>query len=123
MTVLTAAMPASTYAEVLPASSTALNALNLANQPPSGGMPASEAKKIVIATARPGAYPNSPPNEEISPLLVLRDTAITIANAPRFMNAYTSRYTITAFIAEPGRSEVPANASGIRMNPPWLIEE
>ena len=50
-------------------------------------MPASEAKKIVIATASPGAYENSPPNDEISPLRVLRVTAMTTANAPRFMKA------------------------------------
>ena len=69
----------------MPASSTALKALNLAIQPPNGGMPASEARKIVISTARPGAYVISPPNEVISPLWVLRDTAMTTAKAPRFV--------------------------------------
>ena len=49
------------------------------------------AMKTVIATASPGAYAKRPPNEEISPELVLRLTAMTTANAPRFMNANTSR--------------------------------
>ena len=55
MAVLTAPIRASTYADVVPASSTARKALNLAIQPPSGGMPASEPRKIVSSTARPGA--------------------------------------------------------------------
>ena len=69
----------------MPASSTALKALNLAIQPPSGGMPVSEARKSVISTASPGAYVIRPPNDVISPLCVLRDTAITTAKAPRFV--------------------------------------
>ena len=69
----------------MPASSRRWNALNLAIQPPSGGTPASDARKSVISTARPGAYWISPPNDEISPLRVLRATAITTAKAPRFV--------------------------------------
>ncbi len=45
------------------------------------------------------------------------------ANAPRFITAYTSRYTMTAFIAAALDAGLPANASGMRMKPPWLTEE
>ena len=54
-------MTPSTTADGVPASSTARNITNLANQPASGGMPASENRKIVIVTARPGASDQSPP--------------------------------------------------------------
>ena len=50
-------------------------------------MPASENKKTVMATVRPGAYSKSPPKESISADPVLRATAMTTANAPRFMAA------------------------------------
>ncbi|CAB4656345.1 unannotated protein [freshwater metagenome] len=39
----------------------ASNAANLANHPPSGGIPANDAMKIVMRTATPGAYENNPP--------------------------------------------------------------
>ena len=48
---------------------------------------ANEARKIVWSTASPGAYWIRPPNDSIDPLPVLRDTAITTPNAPRFENA------------------------------------
>jgi hypothetical protein len=51
----------------------------LAIHPPSGGMPVSDAMNSVISTASPGAYWMSPPNDVISPLRVLRATAITTA--------------------------------------------
>ena len=86
MAVLTAPMTASTYAQVVSASSNVRNTLNLAIQPPSGGMPVSDARNSVIITASPGAYWMRPPNELISPLCVLRETAMTTANAPRFVN-------------------------------------
>ena len=54
MTVLTAAMRASTKAGVVPASSRVLNDSSLAIQMPSGGTPASEARKIVISAPSPG---------------------------------------------------------------------
>jgi hypothetical protein len=57
----------------------------LANQPASGGIPASERRKIVIAIARPGAVWPSPAYVEISAERVRRATAITTANAPRFI--------------------------------------
>ena len=50
-------------------------------------MPASAASAMVMATASPGAYPNRPPKELTSPDWVLRDTAITTANAARFIEA------------------------------------
>ena len=78
-------MTARTYAGLVPASSTVLKALNLAIQPPSGGMPVSDARNTVISTARPGAYWISPPYDEISPLRVLRATAMTTAKAPRLV--------------------------------------
>ena len=61
------------------------NMTNLANQPASGGMPASDAMKSVIVTARTGEVANKPEYDEISALLVRRATAITTAKAPRFM--------------------------------------
>ncbi len=60
---------------------------NFAYQPPNGGMPASDARNNVINTVRPGAYWKRPPKLLISPLRVLRDTAMTTANAPRFVAA------------------------------------
>ena len=90
---------------------------------PSGGIPANDAKKIVINTPRPGAYENKPPKLLISPLRVVRDAAMTTANIPRFMAAYTIMYTTTDCRAGPAASPVQATASGIKMKPPWLILE
>ena len=84
---LTAAITASVEAAVPPASSSVLKESSLAIQMPSGGTPVSEARKIVISAPIPGAYVISPPNELISPLCVLRLTAITTAKAPRFEKA------------------------------------
>ena len=61
------------------------NITNLANQPAKNGMPASDARKIPIMTASVGAVWNRPSYEEISALRVRRATAITTANAPRFI--------------------------------------
>ena len=61
------------------------NITNLANQPAKIGMPASDAMKIVIMTARTGEVWNKPAYDEISALPVRRATAMTTANAPRFI--------------------------------------
>ena len=50
-------------------------------------MPARANRKTVISTASDGAYSNRPPKLEISPLPVLRATAMTTVKAPRFMAA------------------------------------
>ncbi len=67
------------------ASNTARNITNLANHPANGGTPASENRNTVIAAARPGAVWPRPEYESISPEWVRRATAITTANAPRFI--------------------------------------
>ena len=62
------------------------NITNLANQPASGGMPASDARNIVIVDRERRATSGTGPSyDEISALRVRRATAITTANAPRFI--------------------------------------
>src|SRR3954452_685850 len=92
-------MTASATPQPVPASMIARNITNLANQPAKIGTPASEAMNAVIVTASTGEVWNSPAYDEISALCVRRATAITTANAPRFMAPYTNRYTTTAAIA------------------------
>ena len=60
---------------------------NLANQPPSGGMPASEKRNTVISDGQAGCVLEQSAVGAISPDRVLRATAITTAKAPRFMAA------------------------------------
>ena len=85
MTEFTAAMTPSATAQPVPASMIDRNITNFANQPAKNGIPASDARKIPITTASVGAVWNSPSYDEISALRVRRATAITTANAPRFM--------------------------------------
>jgi uncharacterized membrane protein len=85
--VLTAMMTAVAVPRPVLACMSTLNTLNLAYQPPSGGMPISEARNRVMATVMPGMYWNSPPNESISADRVLRAMAMTTAKAPRVMAA------------------------------------
>ena len=80
-------MTPSTMADGELASSTARNMTNLANQPANGGMPASENKKMVKVTASPGEVLPRPAYVAISALPVRRATAMTTANAPRFIAA------------------------------------
>ncbi len=72
-------------AQPVPASMIERNITNLANQPAKNGMPASDARKTPITTASVGRVWNRPSYEEISALRVRRATAITTANAPRFI--------------------------------------
>ena len=60
MTALIAAITASPYPQLVSALVREVNTENLANQPPSGGTPASEARKIVIIIARAGEVLNRP---------------------------------------------------------------
>ena len=69
----------------MPASNTARNITNLANQPASGGIPASENRNIVNITAMAGSVRPRPEKLEISAERVRRATAITHAKAPRFI--------------------------------------
>ena len=82
---MTPTTTANTYPEVVPGATRVRKIRNLANQPAMGGMPASEARKTSMATARPGAYSNRPEKLVSSAEWVLRATAITTAKAPRFM--------------------------------------
>ena len=97
--------------------------MNLPIQPPRGGIPASDPRKMVASVAKPGAYENKPPQLEISPLRVLREIAMITANIPRFVAAYTNMYTTTERNAEAETSDIPATANGMRTNPPWLMDE
>ena len=58
---------------------------NLAQNPPVGGMPASETMNAVMPTASSGARRTSPAKSAISRPGERRLTAITTANAPRFI--------------------------------------
>ena len=82
---MTPAMIASEAPAQPPASMAERNIVNLANQPASGGMPASDARNMVISTVSAGDVLNRPEYDSISALRVRRAMAMTHANAPRFM--------------------------------------
>ena len=83
MTDATAAITPSTIALGVFAENTARNITNLANHPASGGIPASDKRNMLIATASSGSVCPRPEYESISAERVRRATAITTANAPR----------------------------------------